>query len=205
MEDEQTATQLDAELNDGVAEEPQEEADQQDGDLGDAAADDAEGEDNEGEQQNQYEEDGFIVDELSGDEEDKPSKMRSRLKKKKEKKRKRVLEEEDYELMQENLGYKVPRPKLSKQEKNLAPVVEQPATENGDEDAGNKAEALGRLLFDGTPTFDFQITLSNLSLSDSSLFFIPAHRNNPITFSLLSSPLNVASQSEIHNFCVVFR
>jgi hypothetical protein len=72
------------------------------------------------------------------------------LKKKKEKKRKRVLEEEDYELMQENLGYKVPRPKLSKKNRPAAPIVETPALEAGGEAAENKAEALGRLLFDGT-------------------------------------------------------
>lgn len=132
-------TQLDSDILAGAEAEPMVGADEP-ADAGAEAVD--------VEPSNQYEDDGFIVEDLSGGEEDQPSVQRSRLKKKREKKRKRVLEEEDYELMQENLGYKVPRPKLTKKDQAAAPVVEKAAQSAG-EDAENKAEALGRLLFDG--------------------------------------------------------
>ncbi|KAM0026592.1 putative tex-like protein, HTH domain superfamily [Helianthus debilis subsp. tardiflorus] len=98
-----------------VEEDEREEPDGEDVDPGDRD-DDEDEEDEEG--QDEYEKDGFIVDDIDeedqdGEEEDRADSDEERQRKKKRKKRESeknyVLDEDDYELLQDNVGFRRPK------------------------------------------------------------------------------------------------
>ncbi|KAI7733266.1 hypothetical protein M8C21_007241, partial [Ambrosia artemisiifolia] len=102
-----------------VEEEEEEEREEPEGeevDRGDRDDDEDDEEDEEG--QDEYEKDGFIVDDIDdeeqdGEEEDRADSDEERQRKKKRKKRESeknyVLDEDDYELLQDNVGFRRPK------------------------------------------------------------------------------------------------